>query len=146
RYTPANQMGDITMKNDRIMKIVERQQDPMEPPKFKHRKIPRGPPSPPPPVMHSPPRKLTAEDQEAWKIPPPISNWKNPKGYTVPLDKRLAADGRGLQEVTINNNFAHFAEALYIADRTAREEVMARAQMQQKLAEKEKNAKIEHLR
>ncbi|PKX99695.1 hypothetical protein P168DRAFT_293965 [Aspergillus campestris IBT 28561] len=42
-----------------------------------------------------PPRKLTAEDQEAWKIPPPVSNWKNPKGYTVPLDKRLAADGRG---------------------------------------------------
>ena len=35
RYTPANQMGDITRKNDRIMKIVERQQDPMEPPKFK---------------------------------------------------------------------------------------------------------------
>ena len=35
RYTPANQMGDVTRKNDRIMKIVERQQDPMEPPKFK---------------------------------------------------------------------------------------------------------------
>ncbi|KAK9636458.1 mRNA splicing protein [Aspergillus fumigatus] len=48
RYTPANQMGDTTRKNDRIMKIVERQQDPMEPPKFKHKKIPRGPPSPPP--------------------------------------------------------------------------------------------------
>jgi SNW domain-containing protein 1 len=63
RYTPANQMGDNTRKNDRIMKIVERQKDPyvhlpstiqkilinfpsMEPPKFKHKKIPRGPPSP----------------------------------------------------------------------------------------------------
>lgn len=146
RYTPANQMGDNERKNDRIMKIVERQQDPMEPPKFKHKKIPRGPPSPPPPVMHSPPRKLTAEDQEAWKIPPPVSNWKNPKGYTVPLDKRLAADGRGLQDVSINDKFAQFAEALFTADRHAREEVQQRAQMQQKLAEKEKAQKEDHLR
>ncbi|KAF2834486.1 hypothetical protein M501DRAFT_944030 [Patellaria atrata CBS 101060] len=146
RYTPANQMGDKTKKQDRIMKIVERQQDPMEPPKFKHKKIPRGPPSPPPPVLHSPPRKLTAEDQEAWKIPPPVSNWKNPKGYTVPLDKRLAADGRGLQDVTINDKFAQFAEALFTADRHAREEVKQRNLMQQKLAEKEKLQKEEHLR
>ncbi|RFU33488.1 hypothetical protein B7463_g2872, partial [Scytalidium lignicola] len=146
RYTPANQMGDTSKKNDRIMKIVERQKDPMEPPKFKHKKIPRGPPSPPPPVMRSPPRKLTAEDQEAWKIPPPVSNWKNPKGYTVPLDKRLAADGRGLQDVTINDKFAQFAEALFTADRHAREEVKQRALMQQRLAEKEKAQKEDHLR
>lgn len=146
RYTPANQMGNQRQQNDRIMKIVERQQDPMEPPRFKHKKIPRGPPSPPPPVMHSPPGKLTAEDQEAWKIPPPVSNWKNPKGYTVPLDKRLAADGRGLQDVTINDKFAQFAEALFTADRHTREEVQLRASMQQKLAEKEKAQKEEHLR
>ena len=146
RYTPANQMGVTSRKNDRIMKIVQRQQDPLEPPKFKQKKIPRGPPSPPPPIMHSPPRKLTAEDQEAWKIPPTVSNWKNPKGYTVPLDKRLAADGRGLQDVTINDKFAQFAEALFTADRHAREEVKQRASMQQKLAEKEKLQKEEQLR
>ncbi|KAH9909970.1 SKIP/SNW domain-containing protein [Xylariomycetidae sp. FL2044] len=146
RYTPANQMGDNSKKQDRIMKIVERQKDPMEPPKFKHKKIPRGPPSPPPPIMHSPPRKLTAEDQEMWKIPPPVSNWKNPKGFTVPLDKRLAADGRGLQDVEINDKFAQFSEALYMADRHAREEVRQRALMQQRLAEKEKAQKEENLR
>ena len=146
RYTPANQMGDSSKKQDRIMKIVQRQQDPMEPPKHKIKKIPRGPPSPPPPVMHSPPRKLTAEDQEAWRIPPPVSNWKNPKGYTVPLDKRLAADGRGLQDVTINDKFAQFSEAMNLADRHAREEVQQRARMQQRLAEKEKEAKEENLR
>lgn len=145
-YTPDNQMGDKTAGNTRIIKIVQRQQDPMEPPKFKAKKIPRGPPSPPAPVMHSPPRKLTAEDQEMWKIPPPVSNWKNPKGYTVPLDKRLAADGRGLQDVTINDKFAQFSEALMTADRHAREEVKQRALMMQKLAEKEKMQKEEHLR
>lgn len=146
RYTPANQMGDNSKKQDRIMKIVERQRDPMEPPKFKHKKIPRGPPSPPPPVMHSPPRKLTAEDQEMWKIPPPISNWKNPKGFTVPLDKRLAADGRGLQDLAISDKHAQFAEAVKMAERHAREEVQQRAMMQQRLAEKEKAQKEDSLR
>ncbi|KAG6034710.1 mRNA splicing protein [Claviceps citrina] len=146
RYTPASQMGDNSKKQDRIMKIVERQRDPLEPPKFKHKKIPRGPSSPPPPVMHSPPRKLTAEDQEMWKIPPPISNWKNPKGFTVPLDKRLAADGRGLQDITINDKHAQFAEAVKMAERHAREEVQQRALMQQRLAEKEKAQKDENLR
>lgn len=146
RYTPANQMGDNSRKQDRIMKIVERQRDPMEPPKFKHKKIPRGPLSPPPPVMHSPPRKLTAEDQEMWKIPPPVSNWKNPKGFTVPLDKRLAADGRGLQDIAINDKHAQFAEAVKMAERHAREEVQQRALMQQRLAEKEKAQKADNLR
>ncbi|KPM43994.1 Pre-mRNA-processing protein 45 [Neonectria ditissima] len=146
RYTPANHMGDNSKKQDRIMKIVERQRDPLEPPKFKHKKIPRGPPSPPPPVMHSPPRKLTAEDQEMWRIPPPISNWKNPKGFTVPLDKRLAADGRGLQDLAISDKHAQFAEAVKMAERHAREEVQQRAMMQQRLAEKEKAQKEDTLR
>lgn len=46
----------------------------------------------------------------------------------------------------INDNFAKFSEALFIADRHAREEVRQRALMQQKLAEKEKAQKEENLR
>lgn len=76
----------------------------------------------------------------------PISNWKNPKGFTVPLDKRLAAAGKGLEDVTINDKFAQFSEALFVADRHAREEVRQRALMQQRLAEKEKMQKEEQLR
>ena len=45
------------------------------------------------------------------------------QGYTVPLDKRLAADGRGLQEVQINDQFAKLTEALYVAEGKAREAV-----------------------
>ena len=59
-------------------------------------------------------------------------------GYTIPLDKRLAADGRGLQSSHINENFAKLSEALYIADRKAREAVELRAQVERKLADKEK--------
>ena len=44
-------------------------------------------------------------------------------------------------QVHINDNFAKFSEALFVADRHAREEVRQRALMQQKLAQKEKEAK-----
>ncbi|XVF71053.1 hypothetical protein PTKIN_Ptkin12aG0003900 [Pterospermum kingtungense] len=49
---------------------------------------------PPVQVMHSPPRCLTVKDKQNWTIPPCISNRKKPKGYTIPQDKRPAADGR----------------------------------------------------
>lgn len=99
RYTPGQQ-GNSNGLKQRIIKMTEIVEDPLEPPRFKHKKIPRGPPSPPPPVLRSPPRKATAQEQKEWMIPPCISNWKNNKGFTIPLDKRLAADGRGLQDVS----------------------------------------------
>lgn len=148
RYTPSQQ-GDAfnSGAKQRIIRMVEAQVDPMEPPKFKiNKKIPRGAPSPPAPVLHSPSRKVTVKEQKEWKVPPCISNWKNAKGYTIPLDKRLAADGRGLQQVHINEKFAKLSEALYIADRKAREAVEARAQLEKKLAQKEKEKKEDMLR
>merc|ERR1719367_2576122 len=96
--------------------------------------------------MHSPTRKVTVKEQQDWKIPPCISNWKNAKGYTIPLDKRLAADGRGLQQNHINEKFSKIAEALMIADRKARESVNARMQLEKKKAAKEKEAKENKLR
>lgn len=148
RYTPSQQGAAFNSgAKQRVIRLVEAQVDPMEPPRFKiNKKIPRGPPSPPAPVLHSPTRRVTVKEQKEWKIPPCISNWKNAKGYTVPLDKRLAADGRGLQQQHINENFAKLAEALYIADRKAREAVETRAQLEKKLAQKEKEQKEEHLR
>ncbi|CAB3398568.1 unnamed protein product [Caenorhabditis bovis] len=146
RYTPSQQ-NEALGAQQRIIRMVEEQKDPMEPPKFKiNSKIPRAPPSPPAPVMHSPPRKLTAKDQNDWKIPPCISNWKNPKGFTVGLDKRLAADGRGLQQTHINENFAKLADALYIADRKAREAVETRAQLERRVAQNKKADEEEKMR
>jgi SNW domain-containing protein 1 len=100
RYTPGQQNGQAGLQQ-RIIKMSDVVEDPLEPPRFKHKKIPKGPPSPPPPVLRSPPRKATAAEQKEWMIPPCISNWKNNKGFTIPLDKRLAADGRGLQDVSL---------------------------------------------
>ncbi|XP_055616915.1 puff-specific protein Bx42-like [Toxorhynchites rutilus septentrionalis] len=148
RYTPSQQ-GDAfnSGAKQRVIRMVEAQVDPMEPPRFRiNKKIPRGPPSPPAPVLHSPTKKVTVKEQKEWKVPPCISNWKNAKGYTIPLDKRLAADGRGLQQVHINEKFAKMPEALYIAERKAREAVEARAQLEKKLAQKEKEKKEDMLR
>lgn len=70
------------------------------------------------------------------------------EGYkTLVLGLRLTIDLMLVAfQVHINDNFAKFSESLFIADRHAREEVRQRALMQQKLAQKEKEAKEEHLR
>lgn len=140
RYMDREGMGE------RIVKMVEMPRDPLEPPKFSHKRMPRAPPSPPAPRLHSPPRRLREEEVRAWHIPPSISSWKNPKGYTVPLDKRLAADGKGLQEKTINPRVADMAEALYLAEKHNKEEVEMRAAIERKVAEQEKRQKEEQLR
>jgi len=148
RYTPSQQgVAFNSGAKQRIIRMVETQKDPMEPPKFKtNKKIPRGPPSPPAPVMHSPNRKVSVKEQQDWKIPPCISNWKNNRGYTIPLDKRLAADGRGLQGTRINENFAKLAEALYIADRKAREAVEMRNTIEKNKVKTIKEKREQNLR
>ena len=146
-YNPdPNAPGYNPSASSRVIKIISAQLDPMEPPKHKHKKVPGGPAADPVPVLHSPPKKLTMEDQANWKIPSCISNWKNAKGYTIALDKRLAADGRGLQEHTINNSFATLSESLYIAERQAREEVRLRGAVAQRLASDDKERREETLR
>lgn len=147
RYTPnAGASGSTGAAQSRVIRMVEAQVDPMEPAKHLLKKVPRGPPSPPVPVLHSPPRKITVEDQQAWKVPPCVSNWKNARGYTIPLDKRLAADGRGLLETTINNKFASLTEALYVAERKASEDLRVRDQIRKKMSVREKEDRERELR
>ncbi|CBZ53512.1 conserved hypothetical protein [Neospora caninum Liverpool] len=147
RYTPAQQgTGHNSGCAQRVLRVEDMQEDPMNPPKFRHKRAPAAAGSPPPPVMHSPPRKLTQQDQAEWKIPPSISNWKNQKGYTIPLDKRLQADGRNLQDVSINDKFASLSEALYIAERQAREEIRLRNEIKKQKKIKEEEMREQQLR
>ena len=130
----------------RVIRMVEEQIDPLEPAKFKHKKVANGPTSPPAPILHAPAKKLTKEDEMAWKIPPVVSAWKNRQGFTISLDKRLAADGRGTIEHSVNDRFAGFSEALFIAEKKAREEVKARQEIQRKLLEQSREEEEEKLR
>ncbi|CAN0879732.1 SNW/SKI-interacting protein [Linum grandiflorum] len=147
KYKPSQQSAAFNSgAKERVIRIVEMPVDPLKPRDFKHKRVPRASGSPPVPVMHSPSRPVTVKDQQDWKLPPCISNWKNPKGYTIPLDKRLAADGRGLQDVHINDNFAKLCESLYVAEQKAREAVAMRSKVQKEIVMKEKERKEEELR
>lgn len=147
KYTPRpDAPGYNPAAAQRVIQMVPAQVDPMMPPKHQHKKAPRGPAEDPVPVLHAPPQKLTKEERAAWNVPACISNWKNTRGYTIPLDKRLAADGRGLREHTINSNFATLSESLYVAERQARQEVRLRAQVQKKLSMQEKDRREDELR
>jgi len=128
--------------------VVEAQKDPLEPPRFRlNQKVPPPPPSPPAPVMHSPPRKITAEEHKKWKIPPCVSSWKNPRGYTVPLDKRCAFNGRtGAALEPLNPKFAKLAETLHISTKQHREELEERMKAEKLMAIKEKERNQETLR
>ena len=140
-YKPA-QVGAV---KQRVIRLVQEQRDPMEPPRHKHRKNPGGSAEAPVPILRSPPRKLTAEDQANWNIPPVISNWKNSRGFTISLDKRLVADGRGLIKPEVNDRHAQLAEALFIAEKKAREEVNMRNDLKQRLAEEDRRREEEKL-
>jgi len=147
KYTPGNTNDSHNSGSDtRIVRMVDVPKDPLEPPKFKHKKIPMGPSSPPVPVLHSPTKKLTKDERDQWRIPPCISNWKNNKGYMIPLDKRVASDGRGLQETTIHDAHAKVAQALYSAENNARDLVMKKTTLRQQYLLAEQEKKGEELR
>jgi SNW domain-containing protein 1 len=46
---------------------------------------------------------------------------------------RLQADGRNLQDTTINKRFGSFAESLYTAERNSRKEIQDRNKIQKTL-------------
>ncbi|KAL8427562.1 hypothetical protein ACSSS7_007647 [Eimeria intestinalis] len=147
RYTPAKVSdGHNSGCAQRLLRLEDVAIDPLEPPRFKHKRVPAARFSPPPPVLHSPTRKLTVKDQQDWKMPPCVSNWKNQKGYTIPLDKRVAADGRNLQDVTVNDKFASLSEALYIAERQAREEIRLRNEVKKQKKIREEELREQQLR
>jgi SNW domain-containing protein 1 len=138
RYTPNQQGGGANPAvGQRIVKMREVQVDPFNPPQYKHKRVARGPPSPPATVMRSPPKKLTIKDQQEWKVPPCISNWKNARGYTIPLQMRLSADGRTLKQYTINEKFGKFSDTLYITEEQAYREIDERNQVQQSISYKD---------
>jgi SNW domain-containing protein 1 len=87
RYTPTSNTNSGIQRIVQISNVVE---DPLEPPRHKHKKIAGGAGDEPPPVIkRSPPRRLTAQDAKDWAVPASISNWKNANGYTIPLHMRL---------------------------------------------------------
>lgn len=131
---------------ERIIKVVERPKDPLELPKFRNRILGGTKREEMIPILRPPSKKLTQEEIKEWSIPPSISNWKNPMGYTVPLDKRVQADTRDLIDISVNDRFASLSESLKLAEKNAREQIKLRNELQKQKKIREEMEREEKLR
>ncbi len=61
KFTSKGESGNS--EKERVARIDTVQIDPLMPPMHKHRKLPKGPGSPPPQILRSPSRKPTKKDQ-----------------------------------------------------------------------------------
>lgn len=61
KFTSKGESGES--EKQRVARIDTVQIDPLMPPLHKHRKLPKGPGSPPPQILRSPPKKPTKKDQ-----------------------------------------------------------------------------------
>ncbi|TBU20914.1 SKIP/SNW domain-containing protein [Hamiltosporidium tvaerminnensis] len=98
--------------SDKIVKITEKQPDPLQlivikkqynPPVSLEKKVP----------IYAPPSiPLSKEQKEYWKLPPCISMWKNPKSRIISLEKRMQHIPKH-PSLNINfEKFSRFKEAL----------------------------------
>ncbi|KAM0918127.1 hypothetical protein ACQ4PT_008778 [Festuca glaucescens] len=81
KYDPSLHSAAFDSMKSRLVSLSETPLDPLVPPKFKSKRVPRpGRSSPPTPVMSSPPRPPSWNVLQEWKVPPCISGWKNRRG------------------------------------------------------------------
>ena len=122
-------------KNSHLIKLVALPVDPLSNLKYKHHKIPLSNTNEKNfvPVLHSAPAPLSLEEQKKWKIPPCVNMSNNPKGLVIPLDIRLANDGRNLREYKANKNFAKFADILAMTEKNVRKEIEERNKIAQSI-------------
>lgn len=128
KYTPNETSNINTSSNNKqkIISISDIPVDPCLPTKFKHRKMQKDLDEPKVPILHSPTRKLTTEELKALKIPPCISNWKNAKGYTIPLHMRLSVDMRSNKDIVLSDKFAKFSDVINLTERQLRKDIEER--------------------
>ena len=74
---------------------------------------------------------VDVEEIKKWTIPPCVSNYKNPQGFVIPLDKRMANQPN--TSIKLNDKFGEMANALYDADHKMKEKLENRRQNEQKI-------------
>ncbi|EDO15100.1 hypothetical protein Kpol_1071p7 [Vanderwaltozyma polyspora DSM 70294] len=136
---------------ERVITITQHAQDPLQPVTFKAKKVVAPPvESTQVPIFHktdanvAESKKISDEEREKWNIPSAVSNWKNPKGYAIALDKRV--NSGATVETDASKKFSELSSALEIADREAREELKMKAEAKKQLAEQELQEKEMKLR
>ena len=127
--------NDNSKPNSHLIKLVALPVDPLSNIKYRHHKIPLSNSNEKNfvPVLQSAPVPLSLEEQKKWKIPPCVNMSNNPKGLVIPLDIRLANDGRNLREYKANKNFAKFADVLALTEKNVRKEIDERNKIAQSI-------------
>ncbi len=131
----SNNNNPNSKPNSHLIKLVALPVDPLSNLKYRHHKIPLSNTNEKNfvPVLQSPPTPLSLEEQKKWKIPPCVNMSNNPKGLVIPLDIRLANDGRNLREYKANKNFAKFADILTLTEKNVRKEIEDRNKIAQSI-------------
>ena len=126
---------DSNKSKSHLIKLVALPVDPLSNLKYKHHKIPLSNTNEKNfvPVLQEPAQKLSYEEQKKWKIPPCVNMSNNPKGLVIPLDIRLANDGRNLREYQANQNFAKLADILALTEKNVRKEIEDRNKIAQSI-------------
>ena len=126
---------DSNKSKSHLIKLVALPVDPLSNLKYKHHKIPLSYTNEKNfvPVLQEPAQKLSYEEQKKWKIPPCVNMSNNPKGLVIPLDIRLANDGRNLRKYQANQNFAKLADILALTEKNVRKEIEDRNKIAQSI-------------
>ena len=135
KYKYIDYKLDSNKSKSHLIKLVALPVDPLSNLKYKHHKIPLSYNDEKNfvPVLQEPAQKLSYEEQKKWKIPPCVNMSNNPKGLVIPLDIRLANDGRNLREYQANQNFAKFADILALTEKNVRKEIEDRNKIAQSI-------------
>ncbi|CAI4054473.1 hypothetical protein SKDZ_01G0390 [Saccharomyces kudriavzevii ZP591] len=139
---------NLTLDNGRRVEVVSKQMDPLLP-RFvgkKARKVVAPTESDEVvPVLHMGGSNDTEEANPSdWNIPAAVSNWKNPNGYTVALERRVGKASS--DENVINEGFMKLSEALEDADKKARQEIRSKMDLKRVAMEQEMLAKESKLK
>ena len=98
-----------------LVHVAEKRVDPLDPSRFRNRKPVPLQKEDPTPILTTPEVKLTEEEERYWSVPSCVSNWKNPEGYVIPMDKRVGTDARRFEQPKISDGFTAFTRALEAA-------------------------------
>lgn len=129
------------------VKVTTAVQDPLQPARFKKSGKVYTPnledDATPTTILHeNAAPQLTAEERAKWQIPALVSQWKNPKGYTV---ERTVGSGEGTGVSDVNEGFSELSSALEQADKEAKDRLRQKSEAKQLAYEKEVQAKEEKL-
>lgn len=143
---PIHTVKFHTDEQDYIVRVAEKKVDPFDPSRFRNRKLIEIQEKDPEPILTTPIQKLTPEEEKYWYVPPVISNWRNPAGNVIPMDKRVAADGRRTIKPEISDKFAVMNRALEATMQSINEAAHQRAIQQRQLLIKQQEEEKEQQR